>query len=235
VSNLRKVPGKPGYEYGTTNGITGVFRWASSGRGEDKTSELKPVLPWAPQVIRYIVSKDSKGKLLDARYTLVIDGHEDTIAAEELGAAESWSRWPGAVGVHDRAVREVLAIVVQDQAVRQEQTVAIPYWSGDQLIMPSSDLLARGYGEEYDSGDRDELIGIAAANPKLALIIGFSYGAPYVEPLSRQPFWVCPSGDSSKGKTTALLAAACLHGRPDPRGVKRPRDRPCACPQKCLY
>ncbi|GIH29374.1 hypothetical protein Aph01nite_76840 [Acrocarpospora phusangensis] len=213
----RRVPGKPAYEYSTSAGE--VRRW--SVRGED--AEPVTMLEWVPIVTRYIVVKDSKGKIIEARYTLTIADHEDTIDADDLGSAESWKRWPGAVGVHDKPMREVLAIIVQDQAQRRAQTVAAPYWSGDNLVMPGPDLLERGYGEKFSVAEEvAELLRIAERNPKLALIMGFSYGAPYVEPLDRQPFWVHSSGVSSKGKTTGLLAAASLHGRPGKRGINRP-------------
>lgn len=220
---MKIVPGKPSYRYGwitsddTGESSRGIAQW--QGQGENRA--LRPVLPWIPKVTRYITSKDSKGKILEARYTLVIGGHEDTIDADELLQAEAWKRWPGAVGVHDRPLREVLAIIVQAEASQLAQTPAVPYWDGDQLVMPGADLLARGYGERYDSGEVGELLAIATANPKLALLLGFSYGAPYVEPLARQPFWACPSGDSSKGKTTALLAATSLHGKPGKSGANR--------------
>jgi hypothetical protein len=211
----------PGYEYGADDGQIGIFRWGTTGAGDDRKHELKLVLPWYPKVTRYIVSKDSHGKILDARYTLDIGGHEDTIDADELGAAEAWKRWPHAVGVQNRVMRDCLGIIVQVEAAKRDQTVATPYWDGDRLVLPGADLLVRGYGESYDSGEFEELLSLAIANPRLALMMGFSYGAPYVEPLQRQPFWVHSNGRARQGKTTGLFAACCIWGRPGVKGINR--------------
>jgi len=218
MSATSPIPGKPGYEYGRDGSRTGIFRWV----GKDDP-ELKPVLPWYPKVTRYIVTKNSKEKITEARYTISVDGHEDTVTAEELSEASTWAKWPGAVGIHDRTMRDCLANIVQAEARKLPQTIGGAYWSGDQLVMPEADLLPRGYGQKADHGELGELVRVAIENPKVALMMGFSYGSPYIGPLKRQSFWVAPSGDSSKGKTSSFLAAAAMHGySPKKGGVIRP-------------
>lgn len=221
---LFKVPGKPGFEYGTDEESsprrTGLFRWV--GKGDDL--DLKHILPWYPKVTRFVVRKDHRGKILDTRYTLVIGQHEDTLWGEELGAPESWLRWPKAVGVYDRGIRDALAIIVQNEASRLSQTLAAPAWEGDRLIMPPSDLMPPGYSEAHDAKQLGELVAIGVDNPKLALILGFSYAAPYVAPLraqdlSRQSFMVHMTGGPREGKSTGLRAAGSLWGLPTEAGL----------------
>lgn len=230
MSGLKRIPGKPSIWYGVPpvdkldegeSGGPGIYRWyevtvpaeTKDGKAE-KILVLRNLLDWLPRVDRYIVTKDTREKIVTARYTLTIDGHEDTIEAEDLMSAEAWKKWPGAVGIHDRPVRECLAIIVQAMARKRGQTVGAPYWSlkDSELVMPDLDLLPRGYGDRRDRGELGQLVDVAIRNPKLALMMGFSYGAPYLGPLGRSSFWVAPSGTSSKGKTTAALAAGCMHG-----------------------
>lgn len=213
------VPGKPSWAYGPE----GLIRKVVVGSGESRRTETQTVIGWCPLVEKYIVRWDSKGKITDARYSVTVDGHTDTIDADELTGAESWKRWPAAVGVHDRTVREVLAIVIQDQARRLAPIAESPYWAGDNLILPGPDLMEQGYGERFHVPEEvQELLAIAGRNPKVALVMGFSYAAPYVEPLDRQGFWVHMGGDSSAGKTSTLFAAGSLHGRPGRKGINRP-------------
>jgi hypothetical protein len=215
------IPGKPGYEYGVDDfGREGVFRWM--GRGDDHS--LHHLLPWWPRVTQYVVRKDHRGKILDTRYQLVIGGHEDALWGEELSAPEAWLRWPEAIGVHDKVMRECLAIIVQNEARRLPQILAAPAWVDGQLVMPPADLLPPGYAERSNSEPLSELLAIGERNPRVALILGFGYAAPYVAPLraqdlSRQSFMVHAVGAPRKGKSTALRAAGALWGLPTEEGL----------------
>lgn len=211
MSARTKVPGKLGWTY-----VKGQAIYRLVGTGENR--EDTEVLDWCPVVHRYIVTKDSRGKITTARYTIDVRGHEDTIYAEELRDGSGWDRFPGATGHYDRQVKDALASIVSHQAVTLDQTVAAPYWSGDLLVLSDRDLMPPGYGERT-GGDLGEIVPVAVRNPKLALILGLSYGAPYVEPLDRQPFWCHLTGAAREGKSTGLNLAASLWGKPRPRGV----------------
>lgn len=205
-----QLPGKPSWSYDQN----GLYRWTGTGEAR----ELQEVINWCPTVLRYIVTKDSRAKITSARYTVDVGGHQDTIHADELRDGSGWDRFPGAVGHYDRQVKDALAIVVGFQASQLPQTVATPYWDGDRLTMAESDLMPDGYGTRAGA-DLAEIVPVCVENPRLALVLGLAYGAPYVEPLGRQPFWVHLTGDARGGKSSGLNLAASLWGRPWPRGV----------------
>ncbi|MBG0819127.1 DUF927 domain-containing protein [Planomonospora sp. ID82291] len=125
------------------------------------------------------------------------------------------------MGHDDKTVASALAIIVRHQAASKPQTVAAPFWDGDSLVLSDPDLMPPGYGDRTGA-ELGELFPIAADNPKLALIVGLSFGAPYIEPLQRQPFWCHITGDPRQGKSTGLETAASLWGKPRPRGVILP-------------
>src|SRR5262249_31800270 len=95
-----------------------------------------------------------------------------------------------------------------------------PRWHAGELALPPLDVGPKGYGESSSDGDGArqawrEIGQLAANNPKLALALGVAMGGPYVEPLKRPAFVYLMVGDSSKGKTSTLLAAAALFGDPE--------------------
>lgn len=219
-----KVPGKPALRYVKGEGIyrlVKVEKRPEEGGPVEVSWEPVEFLDWCPTVVRYIVNKDSRGKINTARYTVEVGGHEDTIYAEELRSGEAWDRFPLAYGHHDRQVKDTLAAIVSHQASRLEQTVAAAHWDGNQLVMPDPDLMPNGYAERGMT-DLAAILPVIIANPRLALVLGMAYAAPYVEPLSRQSFWCHMSGAAREGKSTGIYLAACMWGRPFPHGVIMP-------------
>lgn len=59
-----------------------------------------------------------------------------------------------------------------------------------------------------------QVVEVVARNPRMALVMGASAGAPFVGPLRRQSHWYDLYGDSRRGKTTAQAVAASLWGDP---------------------
>jgi hypothetical protein len=225
-SGLTKVPGKPSLRYVKGQGIYRLVK-------VEESWETVDILDWCPTVLRYVVGKDSRGKITSARYTVEVGGHEDTIFAEELRSGEGWDRFPQATGHHDRQVKDTLACIVTHQAAQLPQTVAAPYWDGDLLRMSDPDLMPPGYGDRMGAA-LEEILPTAIANPKLALVLGFGYAAPYVEPLDRQSFWCHMTGGAREGKSTGLNLAACVWGKPRPRGVIIPWNTTAGGPSAAL-
>lgn len=220
ASVYTKVPGKPTLRYVKGQGIYRLVKVENKPEGSDQVeASWEPVefLDWCPTVVRYIVNKDSRGKINTTRYTIDVGGHEDTIYAEELRSGEGWDRFPLATGHYDRQVKDTLATIVGHQAAQLPQTVAAPYWENGHLILSDPDLMPLGYSERA-GGELEEIIPRLVENPKLALVIGMAYGAPYVQPLRRQSFWLHLTGGAREGKSTGLTLAASMWGRPLPSG-----------------
>lgn len=228
VAEMLSVPmpviGMPGWLYAPGEA---VYREPRR-RSRDDDDEPQVMLPWCPEVLAYISTRDNRGKISEARYTVKVGDHTDTVYAEELADGSAWRRFSRAVGAVSRTLKEVLASIVQDQARAADQRQAAPYWSepptDPTLYLPPDDLLPKGYFTRLIGSPHaaDTLRMYAGANPKLALILGMSWGAGYVRPLGRESYWVHIVGGSSEGKTTALRAAASVWGRGEIGEVIRP-------------
>lgn len=205
----RQVPGKPSW-YFTPDGI---FRRVVTGKGENRNESIQQLTDWTPEVTRYVVGKTIEGETIRTRYTVRVGEQTQTFSQDDLRDGKAWDNFHYAAGQGDRQVCSALADIVRLLGRDLGETLDCPIWRGDDLVMPPDDLMPDGYRMTGDAVPSD-LLGIAADNPKLALMLGFSYGAPYVAPLSRQPFVVHSPGTAGQGKTSGMWAAASLWGRP---------------------
>lgn len=214
--SARQVPGKPSWRFHDG----GIFRYVLRGAGENRKTVEEELIDWCPKVVRYVVGKTVEGETIRTRYTVRVGDQERTFSQDDLRDGKAWDNFHQAAGQGDRQVCGALADIVRLQGRDLGETLDCPIWSGDQLVMPPADLMPDGYAKT-SSGDPDglsKLLGIAADNPKLALIMGFSFAAPYVAPLRRQAFVVHLNGTGGEGKTSGMWGAASLWGRPETEG-----------------
>jgi hypothetical protein len=185
----------------------GVGVW----RGEDL------LLNWCPVVERHLGAFNARGELTSRRITLTVAGMTATIAMADIADGKAWvDRFAGAAGVGERATREILRNVVDDQAQRLEVLPVHPRWAGDRLVLPPQDTLPRGYGDVAGTvADWALMMGEVARSPRMVLVCGLAIGGLYVQPLGRQSYMLHLRGASSIGKTTTMSAAASLFGNPE--------------------
>jgi hypothetical protein len=148
--------------------------------------------------------------------TIDVDGYSATVAAADVADGKCWiERFPGAAGVGERAVREILRNVIDDQASRLPLTPVHARWVNDRLTLPPLDTLPAGYGDTAGTETSWSLVlRSIARSPRMSLVMGLALGGLYVTPLARQSYMVHVHGQSSRGKTTTIRAAGALFGNP---------------------
>lgn len=213
----RQVPGKPSWFFNRD----GIFRKVVTGKGENRRESVQQITDWTPDVTRYVVGKTADGETIRTRYTVRVGEQTQTFSQDDLRDGKAWDNFHYAAGQGDRQVCSALADIVRLLGRDLGETIDCPVWAGDDLVFPPDDLMPSGYQITGRPVPAD-LLAIAKDNPKLALILGLSYGSPYVAPLNRQSFLVHSTGTAAQGKTTGQWAAASLWGRPARGGALTP-------------
>ncbi|WP_376996092.1 DUF927 domain-containing protein [Couchioplanes azureus] len=215
----------------------GVYR--KVGREDADAGEVNG---WAkvaelPYVLERLSRRDGDNRRtgLDYRLSMHPDGRDAVVCdGDEVKTGEWAPRLDVALSADDK-IQKAAATAIRDAAQRFATAREItPRWVGGALELPPRDVGPKGYGEtgepattgvpsginpaDLPGSPRDawrEIAAIAAANPKFALIIGAAMAGAYIAPLKRQSFVCLMAGESSKGKTTGLLAASAVHGDPE--------------------
>lgn len=100
-----------------------------------------------------------------------------------------------------------------DAFVRQDQTVGRV---DEPVVFQSRHSVEPGLGVSGTAAEWREKVGaIAAGNSRLIVAISAAFGAPLLELVGAESGGFHLRGSSSTGKTTALLVAASVYGRPD--------------------
>uniref|UniRef100_UPI003F49830F DUF927 domain-containing protein n=1 Tax=Actinoplanes sp. CA-084688 TaxID=3239901 RepID=UPI003F49830F len=175
---------------------------------------------------------DNRRTGLDYRLAMHPDGRDAVVCdGDEVKTGEWAPRLDVALSADDK-IQKAAATAIRDVAHRFATAREItPRWVDGALELPPRDVGPKGYGETGEPATTGvfpgadpkslpataleawrEIGAIAAANPKLALIVGAAMGSAYIAPLKRQSFVTLLVGESSKGKTTGLLAAAAVYG-----------------------
>lgn len=112
--------------------------------------------------------------------------------------------------------------------LRQIECATSIGWSGDRFVMPGDEtygpgegriiLQAAGYNDLYQcSGSLDEwkeLAGLCVGNPKLGFALAYAFTGPLLKLAGLEGGIISFEGGSSVGKTTALIAASSVWGKP---------------------
>ena len=200
----------------------GVYR--KVGREDTDAGEINgwskvAVLPY---VLERLTRRDGDGRRtgLDFRLSMTPEGREAVVCdGDEVKTGEWAPRLDVALSADDK-IQKAAATAIRDVAQRFAPAREVaPRWVSGVLELPPRDVGPKGYGDSTDDGDAarqawQEIATIAAANPKLALVLGTALGGPYVEPLKRQAFVYLMVGAARQGKTTGLLCAGALFGDP---------------------
>jgi hypothetical protein len=205
----RPVPGSPGWSYEPGRGL-----WRNS----------NPVITWCPIVERHLAAFSPRGEITSRQVTVRVGDQVATVPIPDIADGSVWaSKFPGAVGVASREVREALRNAIDDQASRIALSPMHPRWDDGRLCLPPTDVLPRGYAEVAGTAEEwRAALREVARSPRMALVMGLALGGLFIGPLGRQSYMVHLPGGSSEGKTTTMRASASVFGRPGPEGVVLP-------------
>jgi hypothetical protein len=180
-----------------------------------------------PHVHARVVRRDGSRRRTGTEYLLSVapDGHRVIVSDVDL-ADGSWAVKLGMNLSGDRNIITAAGTAVRQIAHRfapEQEATARPdvHTASGHLDLPVAECLPDGYltmspltEPEAARETWREVVGILARNPKMALTVGASAGAPYVGPLRRQSHWWDLYGDPRKGKSTTQAAAAAVWGDP---------------------
>lgn len=125
----------------------------------------------------------------------------------------------------DSVIRDAITTYIRMRAADMPQHEATPRWVNGQMVLPPREILPDGYLQT--TGDETTALALwrtiadmAATAPNtenVALGMGASYAAPYVEalkPVRPESYAVGSIGESRTGKTTTVNVAAAMYGSP---------------------
>uniref|UniRef100_UPI003F495F8A DUF927 domain-containing protein n=1 Tax=Actinoplanes sp. CA-151224 TaxID=3239904 RepID=UPI003F495F8A len=226
------------WRYSTGDDVDGFPRgvYRKVGRDDAEAAEWSG---WSKvAVLPYVTERlsrrdgDNRRTGLDYRLTMHPDGRDAVVCDGDQVKTGEWAPMLDVALSADDKIQKAAATAIRDVAQRFATAREItPRWVEGALELPPRDVGPKGYGETGEPATtgvfpgidpatlpatpRDawrEIAAIAAANPKLALIVGAAMGSAYIAPLKRQSFVCLLVGESSKGKTTGLQAASAVYG-----------------------
>jgi hypothetical protein len=180
-----------------------------------------------PLVHARIVRRDGSQRRVGMSYLISVTAESDRVIVTDDDLADgSWAVKIGAMLSADRTIITAAGTAIRDMAHRdapEREAVARPdvHSTTGHLDLPVRECLPTGYLVTPAGADETEIrarlvevVTIAARNPKMALVMGASAGAPYVGPLRRQSHWYDMYGEKRMGKSSAQAVAALLWGDP---------------------
>lgn len=173
-----------------------------------------------PYIHERLLRRDASGAVLGAYYRASMD--PDATAAIKLSAEDvrdgGWAAKMDVPLSGDPKVIQAVHTAIIDVAHQAPACETAPRVAGGELEIPPEDVAPAGYGKRADHPEGQVLEGwreVAAHAmdaPKLALVMGATFGGLYIRPLRRQSFMLCMTGDAAAGKTTTSRLAAALVG-----------------------
>jgi hypothetical protein len=181
-----------------------------------------------PYVHARIVRRDGSQRRVGTSYLMSTTADDSTrvIVTDDDLADGAWAVKLGANLSADRTIITAAGTAIRDLAHRaapEREAVARPdvHTATGHVDLPVQECLPTGYLATPPTVDEStiraklvKVAAVAARNPKLALTMGASAGAPYVGPLRRQSHWWDLYGEPRQGKSTGLTVAALLWGDP---------------------
>lgn len=205
------------------------FGWAySEGRAGDSfprgiyygTDLMGPL----PYVLERIIQRGATGQALALHYRMSMSatgqGADVVLVHSDDVRTGLWAQKLSVPLSSDTKVVSAAYTAIDAIALHAPERELTPRYHAGALELPPPDVAPAGYGqcagtEDQARADWAELIGLAAAAPKLALALGAGIGGLYIRALRHQSFWFVLSGSGGQGKTTATIAGAAMFGSPE--------------------